>query len=81
MNNEICKKCEEIDNLIIKMEVIEDSDPIIGDMGNPVIPSYYKCPKCNKWEFNPSPSANLLAQRIDKEILDKIVKDWQDNKV
>ena len=66
-----CEKCE------IEMTLVEFGDPIIGDMGNPVVASYYECPKCKKWKYNCSPSANLLAQTIDKKILDKMIKDFK----
>ena len=74
---EYCKNCKKIDNIDIELVLIEWGDPVIGDMGDQVMPSYYECPKC-KWQyFNPEPSANLLAQTIDKKILDRIIKDFK----
>ena len=55
------------------MALIEFGEPKIGEMGLPVPHEYYRCPHCKMSQPSYDGTANLLAQRIDREILNRII--------
>ena len=63
-----CGKCE------IRMELIPFGTPNNGAMGIPIQDVYYKCPECRRTENSYESAADHLAQEIDKEILNKILR-------
>jgi hypothetical protein len=66
------EKCEQCD---VEMIRIEFGEPEIGAMGTPVTYSYYKCSNCGRTKPSYDAAADLLAQHIDKDILDELTQE------